>query len=203
MTGLGEVLFTKTQRRVLGLLFGHPDRSFYANEIVRYAGAGIGAVHRELERLAGVELVTVTKIGNQTHYQANRRAPIFDELRGIVVKTFGVADVLREALAALADRIRFAFIYGSVARGADTASSDIDVMIVADGLTFPDVVAVLVSAEEELGRQVNPSLFKVSEWREKLADPGGFLQRVMQQPRILLVGSEDDLVEAGKPGADR
>lgn len=194
--GFGDVLFTKTQRRVLGLLFGNPGRSYYANEIVRYAGAGIGAVQRELERLAGVGLLTVTKIGNQKHYQANREAPIFAELCGIVIKTFGVADQLRDALAPLAKRIDAAFIYGSVAKGADTAGSDVDLMIVSDGLSYPDVMPALARAENAITRAVNPSLFKRGEWRRKAAETGGFVPRVMEQPRIYLIGSDDDLPQS-------
>jgi predicted nucleotidyltransferase len=195
-TSLGSVLFTKTQRRVLGLLFGNPGRSYYANEIVRYAGAGIGAVHRELERLAGVRLLTVSKIGNQKHYQANRDAPIFEELCGIVLKTFGIADLLRDALAPLAKRIDAAFIYGSVARQADTAGSDIDVMIVSDALSFPDVMPALTKAEDAIMRAVNPSVLGRKEWRRKATEAGGFVQRVMQQPRIYLIGSDDDLPQS-------
>lgn len=202
-TGLGDVLFTKTQRRVLGLLFGNPARTYYANEIVRFAGAGTGAVQRELERLASTGLVVVTRIGNQKHYQANREAPIFDELRGIVLKTFGVADHLRAALAPLDKRIRAAFIYGSVAKGADTASSDIDVMIISDGLSFPDVIKAFTNAEREIGRSVNPTIYNLEEWRRKLLDEGGFLGRVLAQPKIFLIGSDNDLPKPGKPGKDR
>jgi predicted nucleotidyltransferase len=202
-TSLADALFTKTQRRVLGLLFGNPDRSYYANEIVRFAGAGIGAVQRELERLAAAQLVNVSKIGNQKHYQANRQAPIFAELRSIALKTFGVADYLRDALAPLAKRMHAAFIYGSVAKGTDTASSDIDVMIVSDDLTFPDVLQALTKAEVAIGRSINPSVLGRDEWRRKLAESGGFLQRVMEQPRIYLIGSDDDLPKSRKPGKDR
>ena len=201
-TSLGEALFTKTQRRVLGLLFGHPERSYYANEIVRFAGAGIGAVQRELERLESAQLVTVSKIGNQKHYQANREAPIFDELRGIVLKTFGVADHLRAALAPLAKRIRAAFIYGSVAKGTDTASSDVDVMIVSDDLSFPEAIQALSKAEQEVRRSVNPSVYSPESWRRKLAE-SGFVKRVMEQPRIFLVGTDDDLPKPRKSGKDR
>jgi predicted nucleotidyltransferase len=202
-TSLGEALFTKTQRRVLGLLFGNPDRSYYANEIVRFAGAGIGTVQRELGRLESAHLVTTSKIGNQKHYQANREAPIFEELRGIVLKTFGVADHLRAALAPLAKRIRAAFIYGSVAKGADTARSDIDVMIVSDDLSFPDAIQALTKAEGAIGRSINPSVYGRGEWTRKLSEAGGFLQRVMEQPRIFLIGSDDDLPKPRKPGKDR
>ncbi len=200
---MGGVLFTKTQRRVLGLLFGNPDRSYYANEIVRFAGVGIGAVQRELERLVTAHLVTASKIGNQKHYQANRQAPIFEELRGIAFKTFGVANYLCEALAPLAKRIHAAFIYGSVAKATDTASSDIDVMIVSDKLSFSDVIQVLMKAEHEVGRSVNPSVYRLDEWRRKSAEAGGFFQRVMEQPRIFLIGSDDDLPKPRKPGKDR
>lgn len=202
-TSLGDALFTKTQRRVLGLLFGNPNRSYYANEIVRFAGAGIGTVQRELERLAAAQLVTVSKRGNQKHYQANREAPIFGELRGIVLKTFGVADHLRSALAPLAKRMRAAFVYGSIAKGTDTASSDIDVMIVSNDLSFPDAIQALTKAEHDVGRSVNPSVYGEDEWRRKLAEDGGFLKRVMDQPRIYLVGSDDDLPKSRKPGKDR
>lgn len=195
-TSLGSVLFTKTQRRVLGLLFGNPGRSYYANEIVRYAGVGIGAVQRELERLAEVRLLTVSKIGNQKHYQANREAPIFEELCGIVLKTFGVADHLRDALAPLAKQIDAAFIYGSVAKQADTAGSDVDVMIVSDELSFPDVMQTLTKAEGTIGRSINPSVLGLDEWRRKSAEAGGFVQRVMQQPRIYLIGSDHNLPQS-------
>lgn len=202
-TSLGDALFTKTQRRVLGLLFGSPDRSYYANEIVRFAGAGIGTVQRELERLAAAQLVTVSRRGNQKHYQANREAPIFEELRGIALKTFGLADHLRAALAPLAKRIRAAFVYGSVAKGTDTASSDVDVMIVSNELSFPDTIKALTKAEHEVGRSVNPSVYGEDEWRRKLAEEGGFLKRVMEQPRIYLVGTDDDLPKPRKSGKDR
>ena len=189
--GLGEVLFSKTQRQVLSLLFGNPDRSFYAKEIVRYAGVGIGSVQRELEKLAGVDLLIVTQIGNQKHYQANREAPIFQELRGIVLKTFGLADVLRTALASLAARIDVAFIYGSVAKASDTATSDIDVMIVGNGLSYTEVVTLFAETEMQLGRTVNPTLYERADFARKLGEDNPFLNRVMDQPKILLIGSID------------
>ena len=137
--GLASALFSKTQRRVLGLLFGNAERSCYANEIVRLAGAGIGTVQRELNKLAAAGLITVRKVGNQKHYQANHKAPIVAELQGIALKTFGIADVIREAIATLGDDVHYAFIYGSIAKGADTARSDIDVMVVGTGLSYGEV----------------------------------------------------------------
>lgn len=195
---LSDALFAKTQRRVLGLLFGNPDRSFFANEIVRLAESGIGAVHRELATLEAAGLVTATRIGNQKHYQANRASPIFAELRGIVVKTFGVADVLREALSPLAVKIRAAFIYGSVAKGSDTAASDVDLMVVSDEVSYSDLFALATEAERRLGRKVNPTVYTPAELRQKLAAKSAFATRVLERPKVFVIGSENDLRESRK-----
>jgi predicted nucleotidyltransferase len=192
-TGLGEVLFSKTQRQVLGLLFGNPDRSYYANEIVRLAGVGSGTVQRELEKLSVAGLLSVKRVGNQKHYQADRQSPIFEELYGIVLKTFGVGDVLRLAMAELAGQIKVAFVYGSVAKGTDKAHSDIDVMIISEKLTYDRVFSTLSPAESTLGRTINPTLYKPSEFREKLTGDSSFLSRVVEQPKIFLVGTDEDI----------
>lgn len=197
---LGNALFSKTQRQVLGLLFGNPERSYYAREIVRFAGVGIGSVQRELEKLTRVGLFTVTRIGNQKHYQANRQAPIYEELRGIVLKTFGLADVLRGALAKFSGRIKVAFIYGSVAKATDTASSDIDAMIISPDLSYSDVMAHLAETEAHLGRAVSPTLYTPADFSRQLAEDNAFLSRVLDQPKIFLIGTEDDIPESGKPG---
>ncbi len=201
-TGLSGALFTKTQQRVLGLLFGNPDRSYYANEIVRFAGAGIGAVQRELEKLTAAGLLSVTKIGNQKHYQANRQSPIFGELHGIVLKTFGVADVLREALAPLHSRIHVAFIYGSVAKGSDTARSDIDVIVIGENVPYGDVISCFSQTESQIGRAINPSIYSEGALTRKLSDGSDFLLRVLEQPKIFLIGSDDDIPKPGEPGKD-
>lgn len=194
--GLSGALFTKTQQRVLGLLFGKPDRSFYANEIVRTTGGGVGAVHRELDNLLVAGLVTSYMIGNQKHYQANHESPIFKELRSIVLKTFGVADVLRETLEPFADKIKTAFIYGSIAKGTDTAQSDIDVMIVSTELSYADIFPSLEKAEKLLGRSVNPTVFKLAELKRKFSKGNAFVKRILNQPKIFLMGSKDDLKQA-------
>ncbi|OGR29799.1 MAG: transcriptional regulator [Desulfuromonadales bacterium GWD2_61_12] len=190
---MGDALFTKTQRQVLGLLFGNPHRSYYLNEIVRTAGVGIGTVQRELDKLARVELLTVSKIGNQKHYQANRHAPIFEELRGLVQKTFGVGDLLRLALTTVADRISVAFVYGSVAKGTDTAGSDIDLLVVADKLTYAEIFALCAELETKLGRKVSPNLYQSQEFRTKLATDSSFVTRIIKQPKIFLIGTVDDI----------
>lgn len=190
---LSDALFSKAQRRVLGLLFGHAERSFYANEIVRAARAGVGAVQRELESLAAAGLVTVSRVGNQKHYQANRAAPIFEELRAIVLKTFGVADVLRQGLLPISSKATVAFVYGSVAKGTDTAKSDIDVMVIGEDLAYPEVYSALMPVEAQLARKINPSIYSYEDVRLKLKKGNAFLTRIMAQPKIFLIGSERDL----------
>jgi predicted nucleotidyltransferase len=191
--GLADALFSKVQQRVLGLLFVNADRSFYTNEIVRFVDSGIGVVQRELEKLAQSGLVTIKKIGNQKHYQANPDAPIFAELRGIMLKTVGLADILRLALLPLSDNIQAAFIYGSIAKGSDTAKSDIDVLIIGTELAYADVYAALSAHESNLGRPVNPSIYSMQELQRKLAEDNAFVSRVLEQPKIFLIGSENDL----------
>lgn len=193
---LSDALFSKVQARVLGLLFGNPDRTFYANELFRLAGTGTGAGVRELAKLTAAGLLTVNKIGNQKHYQANRETPIFDELRGIVLKTLGMADILRQGILPMADKISVAFIYGSIAKGTDTAKSDIDVMVIGDHIDYPEVYTALMPAEAQLGRKVSPSLYSERDVTKKLKAENAFLTRIMAQPKIFLIGSENDLPAA-------
>jgi predicted nucleotidyltransferase len=190
---LADALFTGTQQRVLALLFGQPDRSFYANEIIALVRAGSGAVQRELARLAKSGLVTVQVSGNQKHYQANPASPIFQELCGVVRKTMGLAEPLREALSPLAKRIDAAFVYGSVAKRSDSASSDIDLMIVSDDLTYADLYEALEAVSQQLGRKVNPTIFTSSELAKRVAARGAFVKRVLEQPKVWLKGDEHAL----------
>lgn len=192
-TSFADALFSGVQQRLLALFFGQPDRSFYTNELLRLTHTGRGGLQRELERFISSGLITKHDIGNQKHYQANRAAPIFDELRGIVLKTFGLADVLRAALADLGDRVRVAFVYGSVAKGADTATSDIDLLVVADDMAYGELFERLSAAEGILGRKVNPSLYSSAELSRKRQEDNHFVTRVLSQPKIFLKGVEDDL----------
>ena len=192
-TSLASALFSATQQRVLGLLFGQAERSFFATELISLAGAGSGAVQREIQRLVESGLITVTKLGNQKHYQANRAAPIYHELHGIVIKTLGPAGVLRSALAPLEAKIKAAVLYGSVAKRSDGAASDIDVLIVADGLTLEAVYATLAPAEKRLGRRVSPTLYTVKEFKRRRAAGHAFLTKVLASEHSLLIGGSDAL----------
>ena len=191
--GLSDALFTKVQQRVLGLLFAQADQSFYTNQIVRFVGAGTGSVQRELEKLVSAGLVLVSKSGNQKHFQANRDSPIFSELRGIVLKTVGLADVLRQALLPLVNQIQVAFVYGSVAKGSDGAGSDIDLFLIGENLAYADVLQALGDFEEQLGRPVNPTLYALTDFKLKLDQGSDFVARVLEQPKIFIVGGESDL----------
>lgn len=192
-TGLADALFTGTQQRVLALLFAQPGRSFYATELIGLAGAGSGAVQRELARLAQSGLVTVRALGNQKHYQANPDSPLFEELYNIVQKTVGLAEPLREALAPLAKRFNAAFVYGSVAKRQDSAASDIDLMIISDKLVYADVFRVLEPINVLLGRTVNPTILTRKELAKRIAADNAFVTRVLAQPKLWLFGGEDDL----------
>jgi predicted nucleotidyltransferase len=191
--GLADALFGRVQQRVLALLFGQPDRRFQSAELIRLAEGGTGAVHRELGRLVAAGLVTVTALGNQKHYQALRDSAIFEELHGLIAKTVGVAEPLRRALRPKVDAIRAAFVYGSVAKGSDKATSDIDLMVISDSLHYADVFGALSGAEADLGRTVNPTVLTAAQWRAKRAHSHSFVARVAKQPRIFVIGSDDDL----------
>ena len=188
---MANALFSKARQRVLAVLFGNPGRSFYANEVIALAQSGTGAVQRELAALSEAGLLTVRRQGNQKHYQANADAPVFTELRGLVLKTMGLADVLRVALAPLAPQITLAFIYGSVAKQQDTAASDIDVMIVGEDLGYADVFGALESAAAMLGRKVNPTLYTPAEIAKRIGNDNVFVTRVQRQPKIWLIGDEE------------
>ena len=188
---MASALFSKVRQRVLAVLFGNPHRSFYANELIALAQSGTGAVQRELAALSAAGLLTVKRQGNQKHYQANADAPVFAELRGLVLKTMGLADVLRAALTPLAPQIELAFVYGSVAKQQDTADSDIDVLIVSTGLGYADVFGTLESATATLGRKVNPTLYTPAEMTKRMSQDNAFVTRVLRQPKIWLIGNEE------------
>ncbi len=190
---LPDALFPKVRQRVLAVLFGMPDRSFYANEVITLARSGTGAVQRELAGLAAAGLLTVRRQGNQKHYQANASAPVFTELRGLVLKTMGLADVLLAALVPLAGQIDVAFVYGSVAKQQDTAHSDVDVLIVSPSLGYADVFGALEAASTTLGRKVNPTLYTPAELNKRLAKNNAFITRVLEQPKIWLIGNDEHL----------
>ena len=187
ISGVADALFSKVQQRVLAVLFGNHARSFYANELIALAGSGSGAVQRELAQLEAAELVTVKRIGNQKHYQANSAAPVFEELRGLILKTSGLVDVIRTALAPLAAQIDSAFVFGSVAKNTDTAKSDIDLIVISEKLAYAELFAALEPATLRLGRTVNPTVYTLKEIQKRLREGNAFVKRVLGQPKLWII----------------
>jgi predicted nucleotidyltransferase len=190
---ISNALFSKVQQRVLALIFGQPERSFYMSEIVRNVHSGTGAVERELSRLQRSGLVSVERIGNQKHYRANPESPIFAELQSLVIKTVALTEPLRKSLEPCADKIKIAFVYGSVAKGTDTARSDIDLMVIGEELNYSELYTTLLSAENDLARKVNPMFLSPKDWRRKASVKGSFISKINALPKIFVFGSEGDL----------
>ena len=186
---MANALFSSTQQRVLGLLFGQPERSFFATEIIARVGSGSGAVQRELKKLADSGLVAVSKQGNQKHYQANPAAPIYPELCSLIKKTVGLADPIRASLELKRKAIELALIYGSVAKHLETASSDIDLLLVSDTLTLEAIYDALRDAEQVLGRTINPTLYTIAEFNKRRSSGNAFLKRVLAGETIVLFGA--------------
>ena len=189
---LSTFLFSKTRRALLALLYGRPDETFYINQLMQATGSGSGAVQRELKLMTEAGVLNRKQTGNLVYYQANPQCPIFNELKIIVRKTFGVADVIRESLATVAGKIHVAFIFGSVARSADDRKSDIDVMVVGT-ISFGDIVSLLSPAEEKLGRELNAVVYPVAEFKQKVKEDQYFVKTVLDGEKIFIIGDEGEL----------
>lgn len=195
---LSAYLFNKTRRGLLALLFGRPDESFYVTQIVQRLGSGSGAVQRELRMMTESGIVVRERKGNLVYYRANSSSPIFSELKNIVRKTFGVADVIRDSLSPISKKIRVAFIFGSVARSADDRASDIDVMVIGV-VSFADVSSSISQAEKLIQREINPVVYPPVEFKQKVKEDHHFVKTVLEDERIFLIGDEGELTKlAGK-----
>jgi len=190
-------LFGKARRSVLAVLYTHPDEAFYLRQLVRASGVGLGPAQRELKGLTASGIISRTVRGKQVYYQANRECPIFEELKSLMVKTAGIADVLRSALAPLADRINLAFIYGSIAGGEHKRASDIDLMVVGD-IEFGEMVAALGPVQERLNREINPTVYSRAEFAAKASAGKHFINRVLRGKLIFLIGNQDELAGMAK-----
>jgi predicted nucleotidyltransferase len=191
--GLASALFTPVQQRVLGLLFGQPERSFQSAELIRLAESGTGGVHRYLQQLAKSGLATVTPVGNQRYYQANSNAPIFEELHGIAIKTIGLLGPLQHALSRVRTQVQAAFVYGSVAEGTDRAISDIDLMVISQDLTYADLYDIVHPVERLLARTVNPRVIAPADWTRKRAEKDSFVDQISHGPRLFVIGGDIDI----------
>jgi predicted nucleotidyltransferase len=191
---LSDVLFGQIRGGVLALLYGWADKAFYVRQIARHVHASPGAVRRELEKLAAVDLIVRTSLGNQVFYQVNQRHPVFSEMRALVNKTVGIFNILRSSLESLGNRVSAAFVYGSIARQEERAGSDIDLMIIGD-IELDDILVRLAEAETALGRTVNPTVYSIHEFKRKLEDGNHFLNAVIDGKKVFLIGNEDELRE--------
>ncbi|MDD4874180.1 MAG: ArsR family transcriptional regulator [Dehalococcoidales bacterium] len=189
---LSDGLFSKTRQSVLALLYGQTDRSFYTKQVLDAVKIGRGTVQRELQNLTESGIIIREVRGNQVHYRANSKSPIFNELKSIVRKTFGVADVIREGLAPFSDKIKVAFIFGSIARSTDDRKSDIDIMMIGD-ITFDDAVSSIMKAQEVLRMEINPVVYSVDEFRKRMMGKHDFVVDVIQGEKIFLIGDKDEL----------
>jgi predicted nucleotidyltransferase len=195
---LADVLFGKGRGAILGLLYGHPDESLYYRQITRQLnGVSVGTLQRELATLAQLGLIDRSTVGKQVFYRANRNHPVFPELRALVAKTVGAIQVVRAALAPLAENISLAFIYGSMARQEEKAESDIDLLVVGK-VTLEEVLTHLGDIEASLGRAVNPTVCSLAEFKSKLASGNHFLNSVVRGEKVFLMGDEDELRKVGE-----
>lgn len=189
---ISSILFTKTRRAVLSLLYGHVDESFYLRQIVRLTGAGLGPVQRELKLLVDTGIVRRFEQGHQVYFQANQDSPVFSELKSLITKTTGVAGTLQHALAPIADRINIALVYGSIAKGEENRRSDVDLLVVGD-VTFAEVVKALRTAQDILGREINPAVYPVDEFRSKVLENHYFIRDILDDPKICIIGDQNEL----------
>ena len=194
---LSDGLFSKTRQAVLSILYGRTDGSFYTKQILDAVKIGRGTVQRELQNLTDAGIIVREVQGHQVYYRANERCPIFNELKNIVRKTFGVADVISQSLAAKAKKIRLAFIFGSVARSADDRKSDIDVMVVGN-ISFGEIVDLLSPAEEQLAREINAVVYPVAEFKQKIQSDHHFVKNVLAEDKIFLIGDDSELNRLAK-----
>src|ERR1700752_1109805 len=198
-TSLGPLLFGTYRRQALGLLLMNPEREFHVRELSRITDTAAGTMHKELARLAAAGILRRRLQGNQALYAANTACPIFEDLRNILRKPSGLADVVREALSPLTEKIAVAFIYGSVARGEEGPNSDVDVMVIGDA-SYASIVEALHEIQPRLGRTINPTVYAKRELRAKSLEKGSFVQRVLHAKKLFLIGDEHDL---GKLAEDK
>lgn len=185
---ISKALFSDSQSRVFRWVFGQPERGYHLNELRRLTGLGSASLQRELGKLATAGLVRSEKVGNLRRFQANTESPVYEELAALTRKTLGAQPLLQEALAPMKEKLDLAFVYGSIAKGTDTAKSDVDVMVVGDDLLLSDVLKLLLPVEAQLGRKINPTLFTPAEYKRRRAQKDSFLNRVLAQPVIPLIG---------------
>jgi predicted nucleotidyltransferase len=189
---LPDLLGSRLRAKVLGWLFTHADESFFVRQLTALLDLDSANLSRELARLEKMGLLISSTSGKQKYYQANQKSPIFNELHSLMVKTAGVADILRSALESAGKQINVAFIFGSIASRTEDRASDIDVMIIGD-ISFGDVVDLFSSAEKTLGREINSVVYPLEEFQQKVKSDAHFVKTVLEGEKIFLIGDENEL----------
>jgi predicted nucleotidyltransferase len=189
---LAGLLFNDYRRRVLGLLLLHPEKKYHVREIARLTDTVAGTLHKELARLAEAGVLVKETSGNQVQYSADTKCIVYEELASILRKTTGIVDVIADALEPLAGKINTAFVFGSVARGSETAGSDIDLLIIGE-VSFKKIATALYDAQEKLHREINPKVYKKEEWLELVRKKDAFTKEVMAGPKLFIKGSINEL----------
>jgi predicted nucleotidyltransferase len=189
---LSDLLFGEYRKRILGLLLLHPEQSYHVRELARLTNTSAGTLHKELSKLSNAGILQSKKVGNQQHYSANLQCPIFEELASIFRKTSGLADVIVDALSNVKSQIALAFVFGSVARGEQQANSDIDVMLIGD-IGFGDVVSLLHGSQSTLMREINPVVYSVDEFKNRIKKNDSFIKEILIKPKLFIIGSENEL----------
>lgn len=200
---VSDLLFpAQYRRKALALLLLRPDRPLHVREIARMTASSAGTMAKELDQLQKAGILQKLQVGNQVQFSANTNHPVFLELSGLLRKTVGLADVLVEALADVADRIEVAFVFGSVARGAELAHSDVDLAVIGE-VEFGQLLGALYPAQQTLQREINPKIYSPREWASKLKSGSSFLREVVAKPKIFLIGNQHDLDRLGEPRKNR
>jgi len=194
---IAAALFGKTRRAILSLLFTHTDEEFYLRQLLRSADVGHGSMQRELKRLYESGIILREVKGNQVYFRANPECPVFNELKSLAVKTVGIVDVLKSALDPILDKITFAFVFGSFATGSEKSSSDVDVMVVGN-VKFSEVTKAFGPVQNTLNREINPTVYPPKEFKLKMRSGHHFLDRVIKESKIMIVGKEDDITGLAK-----
>lgn len=189
---LETLLGSKLRAKVLGWLFSHPDERYFVRQLTALVKEDSTNVSRELARLEKTGILVSTTEGRQKYYQANRQSPLFNELHGLMLKTVGVADIIKKALEPRRADIKLAFIFGSVAKKAEDRFSDIDLLVVGN-ITFGDVVDLISTAEEALSRELNPVVYTLTEFNKRLSENHYFIRDVLSGDKIFVIGDENEL----------
>jgi len=194
---LAKLFGSKLRAKILGWLFLHPDERFFIRQLKGLLGEDPTNLSRELSKLEKMDILICQTEGRQKYFQANRRSPVFSELEALIKKTVGLADILKESLKPLAGRIEIAFIFGSVVKGVPQIQSDIDIMIIGS-CSFADAANAMTSIQNKIGREINPSVYPVAEFKQKVKSKHHFICTVVREPKIFLIGDEDELARLVK-----